>query len=284
MSIKVYRGFKFTDDSIHTVFSRLQEFRKRVHELAIDAEGEYLANRIVRSIDSDACNGREPSNYISAAIKEMREEQQKSAASGGRHPLTDFEFRVMLLPYNGELYGMVFTEHQEWYNEFLSSDWVADYWYASVERPVNVTQDEWETRESTWRGIMEPTFVPSQCGFEMDLSLEVYRWPESGNILKHVKSFGDRVKDMVEDRLLVEKSKQLRELDPAAAEENIFDVYFKAKKWIETSEGDARRREVVKEIEPLLQHVIDIDTMRGVRDNIDAAIGAVTMEASENKE
>lgn len=263
MSVKVYQGFKFLDSSIHTVFAHLQEFRKRVHELAIEAEGEYLANTIVHRIDLDVVNGKPSVNYISEAIREMRDQQMESESKGIRHPATDFEFKVMIMPYCGELYGIVFTERSSWYNEFIDNPWVKDYWYASVEKPKNVSQEEWNTRGVVWKEMMKPSYVPSQHGFEMDLGLERYRWPDTNNVLKHVKSFGDRVRSTANDKLIAERMKYIRDADPKAYEDSIFGAMFAASDWAKTEEGQARHRELMKEIEPMLQHVIDLDTMRG---------------------
>lgn len=263
--MKIYRGFKFSGTpSIHEVFNNLQHFRKRIHELAILAEAQYLANEIVRDIDSDAANEKKPINYISTAILKMRKEQQEAEANKQRHFSTDFEFKVMIMPYNEELYGMVFTERNAWHDEFISNAWIDDFWYADCEVPPNLTVEEWKHREEVWKGIMAPNFVPSQCGFEMDLSLEHYRWPEGKDILKQVKSFSERVNELSYDRAVGERMKFIRDNDEEQADDSIFAGFFEAKEWISTEEGQKRLAEIKIEIAPKLTHLIDINVMRGI--------------------
>lgn len=263
--MKIYRGFKFSGTpSIHEVFNNLQHFRKRIHELAILAEAQYLANEIVRDIDSDAVNEKKPINYISSAIAKMRKEQQEAEAKQHRHFSTDFDFKVMIMPYNEELYGMVFTERNAWHDEFISNTWIDDFWYADCEVPPNLTVEEWKHREAVWKGIMAPNFVPSQCGFEMDLSLEHYRWPDSKDILKQVKSFSERVNELSYDRAVGERMKIIRENDEDKADDSIFAGFFEAKEWISTEEGQKRLAEIKTEVAPKLVHLIDINVMRGI--------------------
>ena len=255
MSLRLYSGIQFASSDFYEVFQQLQSFRSRVAELTIETCGSYLANRITKMVDGAAANG-EPfgKNYLSEAVNEFLDDVAEIVKTGRRNPAVDYEFKIEIMPFEGRLYGMIFTE-QNWRKELLAQGWASEFgfWDCS-DKPDYVSEDEWRERKRIWAGIMAPDYIPANHGVEMNLTMQLY-WPEWEWIEPRFKNFEDRLMDVAKSRAqnaymvtITANATDKEKTDGHA----YFEAFFDAQKWIKTPEGQEAVATEIERVRPLL--------------------------------
>lgn len=266
MSLKIYSGIRFASADFYEVFAQLQSFRARIEELTIETCGANLAARITRMVDDTAANG-DPlgENFLSKAAAEFRDELDEVAKTGRRNAMVDFDFKVEIMPHDGKLYGMVFTE-QSWRKELLANDWVSDFgFWDSTDKPETLSDLEWEDRERIWEGILAPDHVPAKHGVEMNLTLNIF-WPEWEWIEPRFHSFDERLRQVGEGRA---SHAYMRSLTANASETDkinghaYMEAFFEARRWLKTEEGEAAVIKAMEDARPLLPPVLTREVVDG---------------------
>lgn len=154
MSTKIYHGVKLDTVSLHDVLRIVDIFRPYVQ-----TQGEKLMDRFFAKQDESVAWGA----WIRC--------QKEIKTSGQRMPCCDTEFKLTIFPsFRSATYGIVWTEHEEWYDEFCSQGWVSEFGYwNNTDRPDHVSEEEWDMRRDIWNEILGDN-VPAMAGFTIDVS------------------------------------------------------------------------------------------------------------------
>lgn len=197
MSTKVYNGFKFKSSDMIDIHTAIMDFRMELEALHLRALAELYAKLAVQMIDKAAMvpgkhAGESP---LVKAWENVITRQKEIKKTGGRDPDVDFDFSLSILPFRGEVYGIVYTEKSAWRDLWLEKDFVEDfsYWNNS-DRPEGLSKDDWKHRSDVWHDMFGTGIftVPAMCGFNADCTRESLH-PSSEDVLAAVPSFEDRV-------------------------------------------------------------------------------------------
>lgn len=177
---------------------------------------------------------------IDSAIEEIQERQREIRRTNQRDPSVDFDFEVVIFPQKQRLYGMLFTEHLDWIEDFFSHDIVTRYEYYQGVRPANVSQQEWARREKTWTRIFEESHIPSQVGLVASCNNALHTLlPSVYTVIEQQPSFEERVQKAT--NLLANDSKYNGIKAP-----KIEDFMS----WIRSDE----RKKLVEELKPMVKN------------------------------
>ena len=261
MSTRIYGGIKFASGDFHEVFTRLQEFRDRLVPQTEIMVGSYLASRLTRMVDDTAAQGLPlGENFLSKAVNEFRDSLDEIKKTGRRNPGVDTEFKVSILPYDGQLYGIMFTEQPEWRKLFLAEPWVSEFSYgdASDDTPEGVSYEDYRKRGDLWNAVM-PTGAPVNHGVEADLTYNFY-WPEWEWIEPHLtaQTLDDRLKEVGQNRVSFAKMKDISGGDDS----KYMGSFWEARRWLKTDEGTSAVHAEIERVRPLLPPLLT----RGVVD------------------
>ncbi len=120
MSTKIYTGLKFTTTDFFEVQDILSSYREKVSEVIKEKVASFLITRSVDMFDRHVVESKESGKYsfYSEAYFELIERQSEIEKTGRRDPSVDFEVSVVVLPFNGEFYGVCYAESDNLYNFF----------------------------------------------------------------------------------------------------------------------------------------------------------------------
>jgi hypothetical protein len=243
MSIKIFRGFKFSTTDLFEIHAHLAVWRLELRELHRQAVAAYLAKQIATMIDGAAATpgkyaGKAP--YSSAYISLM-ERQIEIKKTGYRDPEIDFQFDVVLMPHVGAVYGMVFTEQEAWWQLFESKAYISDfsYWNNS-DGPDDLPEEEWDRRGEVWSAILDAALlsVPAMGGFTAEC---VHETIHTGvpDVLAAIPSFEDRVKakafELAISAIMQEEATKIE--DPQERSSLIFGMVMRKQAWLRSEEG-----------------------------------------------
>lgn len=269
MSTRIYNGVKFASTDFVELFGQLQRFRKRIASLTETTAGEYMASRVVRMLD-ETCANEMPlgENFLSKVSREFRDDVAEIKKTGYRNPSVDFEFKVMIFPYKGEFYGMIFTEQSAWANALRDEKWVSEYAYhdSTDDTPPGVSYKDYRKRATVWKAIIGPDYVPAAHGVEMDLTLPVHwiewEWVEA-ELPKH--TLDSRLNDIAESRVMFAHMKANKKVGLEGDEmmESSWSDYMDANKWMKTSDGQAAIAAEIERCRSLLVPVLTKDVLQG---------------------
>ena len=116
MSTKIYNGFRFKDTDLLAVYKLVMEWRLELmplHERAVHRFIAEIACNLVddESISPSSTEGTAPLLKGMSILWKMQEDVRKTLR---RNPAVDFDFSLSILPHDGRVYGIVFTEQQDW--------------------------------------------------------------------------------------------------------------------------------------------------------------------------
>ena len=248
MSTKIYNGIRFKTDSIFEVHTQMMKWRERIEVLTDHLKAKVMAEYSCRVIDRAIMKGEPvPSAPVGDAWNDIRDRQREVKKTGYRDPEIDFDFEVCILPWNDQLFGIIYTEQSEWRREFMKQGWVEEFGYwDNTDRPRKLTAAQWEDRRECWDAIFDQNskaFGPAKFGFTADCTAVDYTYPGLKLVLRKMPKFEDRVRKHARNNITSEKSRELMEVDNVPDDDQrvheILRYYFKAEKWLETEEGSA---------------------------------------------
>ena len=200
MSVVVSSGFRFLSCDLFEIHGAVSDWRTvlaSMHEKRIAAT---LADWCVSMIDGhaddgrvhDDCRGRSP---LSFAWSEMNRRRKEILAGGYRDPEVDFDFEISILPFEGAVYGMVFTEQADWQEAWRAQGVSADFAYwDNSDRPEGVTSADWADRARVWSGILGSNAAgsPGMSGFTAQC-VDRLQAPEAAAVLAAAPSVEERI-------------------------------------------------------------------------------------------
>lgn len=159
MSYKIYNGFKFKTADRDGALSSLDRWKPQLAALQRGWLAKLHADMAVSILDEAVMSpgrheGKVPLDEVRGSILDRL---AKMDADSCRDPNVDPDFRVSVYVHATGIYGYVRTEREEWFEEFMRTDFVEEYayWNGTDYRPDAVSGDEWARRQIVWREIIE---------------------------------------------------------------------------------------------------------------------------------
>jgi hypothetical protein len=236
MSTKIYRGFRFRSHDLFDIHNVIAAWRIELAELQRRDMASVLAGLSLEIIDRNAVNPRRNAgkNPFRAAREEVRTRQKEILGSGLRDPEVDFDFELSILPHEGRIYGMVFSERPHWVNRWLAKDEVEDFSYwNSTDRPDGVSEEEWGTRGGIWQRIFQanPAGTPGMAGFSAQCTDRLLQ-PRLDDVLDSIQPFDARVAARARE-CAMDRGYAAMLADGVKVSDNPFAVISKIEKWLE---------------------------------------------------
>lgn len=158
MSTTIYKGFRLEVTEFQAALQIVNSFRPWVSQKAEELLDAFTANAQSSPVFKD----QDPFTLWLDARKEFIEKK------GRRVPALDTDFSVTLIPVDGAVLGIAYTEHQNWFEAWCKHPGVQDYAYwNNTDKPDDISDEEWEARSNAWE-IMSSDPVSMQ-GFTIDL-------------------------------------------------------------------------------------------------------------------
>lgn len=260
MSTNIHSGIKFASGDLHEIWPHIQQFRETLVPLTHKAIGSHIAKRIARVID-EAAAAEKPlgENVLSKIVGEFRDEVDEIKKTQRRNPSVDFEFKLSIMPYDGALYGMIYTEQYAWHKLFMDHPWVNDFSFhdSTDDLPKGITRRDYDARGRLWNKIM-PEMVPAKSGVEADLTTTIY-WPEWDWIEPEFEDFDTRVSIVAENRATFARMKEIG----SSKDDLYFSAFWEARRWLKTDEGKAAVAACADVARPLLPPVLSREVVDG---------------------
>jgi hypothetical protein len=203
MSSKIYGGIVFPDANLSQAYSVLEGFAPMISVLTSDELATFLAKVACRKLDAVCAGGPNDGRSPLAAAWDEIDKGRRDERQGLRHPLTDFEFRVDLFPFQSNVYGIVRTERDHWRQTLLRTfaPAVAEYAYwDNTDPPDTVPVAEWKERSKVWDQIWRTMMRGrSAGGCRVDLSSTIDP-PEPAVIMAKLPNLAARIERTAKDR------------------------------------------------------------------------------------
>lgn len=249
MSINIRSGVMFTDPSVDALMAEAPAWRARIKALTAIAKARWFANRAIQHLDARHLG--EPGDESQSPLAQAWSEYQADVANeakGLRHPETDFEFLLTLMPFEGRLYGIVRTERHQWLAEYVSSPGICefDYW-DDTDRPAEITGTDWSERRRIWLGARQ-----LRPGLSLDYSSEP-GVPSEEEILAALPSFEYRLDRAARDRTRDYYVRDVANVRDGAGMTELISAANRANEWIQSPLGQiefARERDRISAILP----------------------------------
>lgn len=156
MSIKIYKGFRLATDSFAQAMQIVECFRPWVTEQANQQMDSFIENMT-----------KSGHGFIEACDtwQDFRREIRQKQASISH---ADTDFTVVLIPSAGQLLGIVYTAHQDWYQQWCQHPGVQEYSYwDNTDEPEGMSEQEWDARAKAWSVLNDGPV--SMQGFAIEL-------------------------------------------------------------------------------------------------------------------
>lgn len=139
MSMCIYQGFLLKTDSLAEVSRIVEAFRPWVTSQAEHRYDQFMDNMVT--------SGKTETEAF-ALWRDFRDRVRKE---GVRVPIVDTDFSISLIPVNGGLLGIVYTEHRAWYEAWCQQPGVEEFSYwDNADAPDEMAESEWQLREKAW--------------------------------------------------------------------------------------------------------------------------------------
>jgi hypothetical protein len=253
MSTKIYNGFKIDTGDISEVQSIFNGHQVALKQVTKEKIIEFLVKSAVEEFDKDKVYNNpveEDKNYISQANQEMRDRQRESKKNNSRDPEIDFEAEIAIFPFEGNFYGIYYSEQNEFYNNLLKQKKVSEFsYYDNTDKPDRITKKEWEERERVWDTIFKGNGLPCEVGFTKKYNTYVPQ-PEIHEIIEHwdtcVPKFEKRLKYWTTNIYAEREFQKLSD-----KEKNSISNYIRLTH-DESPEAQVKRAEIKKELENVM--------------------------------
>lgn len=295
MSTKIYNGFKFTNSSLPFIHQKITEFRLLLqveHKIKI---ARFMANIATRMIDDLSVNPllAEPVENHPKYTKEdltcspltfadlkLMERQKKIKVQQTRDPGVDFSFDVSLMPFENDVYAIVYTDQSDWLNLWSQQTFVESFSYwDNSDKPDDINEKEWEQRSKIWDSIFSNKDLgstPAMNGFNAQCCAE-YVYVEPKLILENIPTLDNRVQILAESITL---SKYMKPEYVEEYKNKIFELVSNARKWMKTPEGAQVLKLAQEQVKNSIPHLITRDILNSpiieiINDKIKPAVKTI---------
>lgn len=258
MSIKIRSGIVFSNPSVDALVADAPVWRERIKELTAQAKATWLADRAIAHLDARALGEAAPASQgpLARAWRDYHEDVANEAR-GLRHPETDFEFLLTLMPFEERLYGIVRTEKHQWLAEYVSRPGVNefDYW-DDTEGPEDVTTEEWNERRRVWLGALQ-----LRSGLSLDYSWDTGT-PTETEILGAQPTFERRLNRAAMDRTREFFMREVAAIPEGAGMGEIISAANRADDWIQSPSGRVEYARAQDRVAAILPRGVTIEMLR----------------------
>jgi hypothetical protein len=253
MSTKIYNGFKFADPDLSVIHSHIMDWRKELRSLHQRAANAFVAEIAINIFDSERMRpgsqaGKTP---LMDAITMLWDRQSELRKTQRRDPLVDFEFTISLMPFEGQVYGIVYTEQREWQSLWMGKPFILDFAYwDNTDPPEELPDDEWEERGRVWGEIFDDAIMsaPSMAGFNADCTHDTLM-PDTENVVAVLPTHEERVALRARFAAATARVERLKaEKGPPTTSFEGTESSLDAMEWLQTEDGgkalDAEKRRI----------------------------------------
>lgn len=264
--MKVYGGFKFLTNDIHEIDDFVNKLRQEYSEFAKDKAKEFFGDTIAHYVDHMTLHPEEAEEGASpwqVAFKHFSDIQRKIKREGIRDSSVDYSFEILVIPFENEFYGIVYTQQPELTKDFLShTDIVRDFHYQNqADEPEDVSDEEWKERKRVWEAIFDNNSIPALNGFLYQIVLEeFYDYPMPENLLNSIPEFESRVDNQARNKVY---SKFMKNRKPN--EENIGKILQRYSEHFRSDDGQKEYNEYKEQISNQLKKTISIEDMKKLK-------------------
>lgn len=192
---------------------------------------------------------------MSHAVSDFLDRKREVARSGRRDVEADWDLNVSILPWDGRIYGLFFTDRPEMRDLLRAQEWFEPFAYwDSTDRPDDLDDAEWQRRCDIWDGILaqDPAGRPSGCGLSADLA-SGRAFPALELIHANLPSFESRVAWIARNRVVAAVHEAARSrLTDDEWKASAMQLTIKALSWLETTDGKAKLEAEEAEVSGLI--------------------------------
>jgi len=266
MSITIHNGYKLPIMTAIELNQFILRSRKIAEQKAIELSAKAMANLMSHDIDELAVFGKEEFinrnlkqkgasldeankkfSYCSCSLHaymDMRNRYFEIQRTSQRDSAMDFDCSAIIIPKEEFTLVLLYAELKEMREAWRNQPGITEYsYYDNVEKPEDVTHQEWEERKKVWLETWGNKQA-RELGMEVVLGNGV---PERHEIKlekieAYVSSLEERAKYVAWNKLFDDKFRELKTSD-----KDWLDINREASKWIRSDEGKNRLSEVMEE-------------------------------------
>jgi hypothetical protein len=270
MSTKIYNGFRLAHSDLLRAHDEIMAWRRELDALHRQKVVDYLARTCIGILDRYACDPSSAAEHhgnspLSSAYETLFERQKRIRTEQSRDPEVDFGFQMALMPFEGRVYGIVYTEQRDWLEAWMAKPFVEPFpYWNNTDRPDTVREDEWNERARIWHEITERAVgrVPAMAGFTVDCTLDAHALCRHEDVLARIPSFENRLARIsfniaVNERVRAELEKRPDE----EARRSFVAIFMRASDWVKGEEGAASLQAVRERCRALLKREITMDDL-----------------------
>lgn len=236
MSTKIYTGFKLKTTNMEEIHEWMTQLRKEIEIETNQGIARTMARDCASLYDKrtmDNTLDRTLSVY-QVVYHEFSNRQLEVQRRGVKDPSVDYSMSMVLFPFEGQFYGMLYTVQSEFAMRFFAQPLVEGFQYWDNTDPdENCTEAEWKERERVWDAIFEHQPVPSLNGFTYEISLDYNVFTPSGIELEpFMPPILDRCKNYAKDAVYRDFVSNRK-----ITQENVMKVLRKFKEYCESDVG-----------------------------------------------
>ena len=243
MSTKIFNGFRFSFQDLGHIQEAIMEWRADLRILHQQAANRFVAEIATNMIDDESIRPGSHSGEmpLMKAINLLWGRQSEIKKSQRRDPSVDFEFTLALMPFEGRIYGIVYTEQHEWLRLWMEKPFVEDFGYwDNTDAPEEVPDSEWQERARVWRAIFEPAIMsaPSMAGFAADCTHEALM-PDSEHVADCAPSLIQRAARRAKFKVISDEVERLQSLAVDKDPTHLQSFAVEGMQWFQSDEGQA---------------------------------------------
>lgn len=238
MSTKIHNGFVFNTTDIMEVYEHINEFRKKLQPLVYNKTVQYFAEECTILYDMKTLSGGKIHGIFNEVFTQFTVKQDEVRVKMVRDPSVDFQFSIVVIPTKDKFYGMFYTEQKDFADLWSKSDMITPYiYYNNVDRPEDITEDEWNERGKVWDSLLDPfNAIPSQAGFTFSvIPDQTYDVPRIKDVINAIPSITDRVAARARDNMFKRFGK-----DKTITSNNVIKVVREFNEYMKTDESEKK--------------------------------------------
>lgn len=206
MSTKIYNGYELNGETLETALALLKRFRVEViRPLAQELSDQFLANLATSAYDREylgweAAGG----SHLDAARGTLESRQTVIRATRRRDPGADYEFELVLIPQEGRLFAITYTEQPGFLKAWGALPEVSYFGYWDNAGPEEgVSEADWNDRERIWGGIFGAGVAPAEAGYCVTLSPVdgAVRYSQRSDLECYIPSLENRAGALVAEQM-----------------------------------------------------------------------------------
>lgn len=235
MSTKIYNGFKLKITDIFELHEKMNELRAEFKPMVKSKMVDFFVDIVAHSIDHNTLHpsGNSFSPY-QLAFNKFNEQQEEVRTRRFNDSFVDYSFALCIFPFEGNFYGMYYTNQQDFAEIWKDKPYVEDFHYQNQsDQPEEISEEEWNERERIWNGILDINDIPSLNGFEYKIVLEeTYDYPNVQEVINALPSFEKRVEEQAKNESYTTFLK-----GKTVSTNNVMKMFREFREYCETDEG-----------------------------------------------